>query len=72
MPRPKAECQEAAGNFSTGIIDAQSTSDRRKIEPLTVSGSTSQSGRRTTTESRIATHTATPMKWKMGRERGEL
>ncbi len=63
-PRPKALCQEAAGSFSTGIIDAQSTSESRKIEPLTASGNTSQSGRRAATEIRIATHTAAPIKGK--------
>jgi hypothetical protein len=40
------------------------TSESRKIEPLTVSGSSSQSWRRTGMVRMIATQTATPMNGK--------
>jgi hypothetical protein len=49
-PSPKAVGQDAAGNLSTGIIEAERTNERRKIEPLKVSGNTSQAGRRRVTE----------------------
>ena len=42
-PSASAETHEAGGNCSTGIIEAQSTSESRKIEPLMVSGINSQS-----------------------------
>ena len=42
----EAVCQDAAGSFSTGIIEAQVTSDSRKMVPLNASGSSSQSGLR--------------------------
>src|ERR1017187_6560001 len=63
-PRPKAECQDAAGSASTGIIDAQVTRDSRKIDPLLASGSSSQSGLLSGTLNRIAAHTAAPMNGK--------
>ncbi len=63
-PRPKAECQEAGGSVSTGIIEAQLTRDSRKIEPLVASGNNSQSGRRSGTLSRSAIHTVAPMNGK--------
>jgi hypothetical protein len=64
-PRPRVVCQEAAGNFSTGMSDAQVTRASRKTEPLNASGSSLQSGRRSVAVSRIATQTAAPMtgKW---------
>ena len=37
-PRPSAVCHDAAGSFSTGIIEAHSTSESRKIEPLQRAG----------------------------------
>ena len=61
-PRLNAVGHEAAGSFSTGIIDAHVTSARRKMEPFAASGSASQSGRRSPTVDRIASQTATPMK----------
>ena len=33
-PSPRVDCQDAAGSFSTGIIEAQVTSESRNIEPL--------------------------------------
>ena len=45
-PSPKRVCQEAAGSFSTGIIEAQSTSESRKTVPLKAPGSTSSPGAR--------------------------
>ena len=56
--------QDATGRLSTGIIEAQTTSESRKSEPLKVSGSTSQSWRRTFTVRTRATQTATPMNGK--------
>ena len=50
-PRPSVVGQEATGRLSTGIIEAQTTSESRKSVPLKVSGSTSQSWRRTGTVS---------------------
>ena len=44
-PRPNVVCHDAAGSASTGINDADSTSDSRKAVPLSDSGSTDQSGR---------------------------
>ena len=43
-PRPNAVCHEAAGSRSTGIIDAHSTSESRKMLPLNAPGSCDQSG----------------------------
>jgi hypothetical protein len=63
-PSPKAVCQDAIGNFSTGIIEAHNTRESKKMEPFSASGTTSQSGRRTATVKRIATQTAMPMKGK--------
>jgi hypothetical protein len=42
-PKARADTHEAAGNCSTGIMEAQSTRDSRKMEPLIVSGINSQS-----------------------------
>src|SRR5574343_240576 len=58
------DTQEAWGNCSTGIIEAQSTRESRKIEPLMVSGISSQSCRRTGMVRMMAAQTATPMKGK--------
>jgi hypothetical protein len=60
-PRPSAVCHDAAGSFSTGIIEAQVTNESRKTVPLKVSGSTPQSGCRKGTANRMAAHTAKPM-----------
>ena len=46
-PSPSAVCHEASGSCSTGIIDAESTSDSRNSEPFSASGSSDHSGRRT-------------------------
>src|SRR5215470_17478164 len=35
-PSPRAVCHDAAGSFSTGIIEAQVTSASRKMVPLKV------------------------------------
>src|SRR2546423_15597070 len=71
-PRPSVDGHEAGGNFSTGISDADKTSARRKIEPLNVSGSNSQSGRRSPAESRRAIQTAAPMKGKLSAKCGNF
>ncbi len=59
-PRPKAVCEEAAGSFSTGIIEAQVTSASRNTVPLTAPGSSSHSGLRSGAVTRIAATTVTP------------
>ena len=51
---------DAAGSFSTGIMEAAVTSARRKIVPLNVSGITFQSGIRKKAVSKIAAQTASP------------
>src|SRR5207245_10094096 len=63
-PRPNAVREEASGNRSTGIIEAISTSESRKMELRNARGSTSQSGRRIPKDMRMATQTATPMNGK--------
>ena len=52
---------EAAGSFSTGIIDAQVTSASRKMDPLNASGSSFHCGWRSGAVARIAIHTAAPI-----------
>ena len=59
-PSPSADCHDATGKASTGIIDAQSTSDNKNSAPFAASGTSDQSGFRTGTAIKIATHTATP------------
>ncbi len=71
-PSPIAVCQDAAGSFSTGIIVADKTSDRRKILPLKLSGSTSQSGRRRGTLKRSAITTDAPIKGKRSETSGNF
>ena len=71
-PSPNAVCQEGVGSSSTGIIEAHSTRLKRNTAPLNASGSTSQSCRRTRMVSRIATHSATPMKGKWSANAGKL
>ena len=44
-PRPNAVCHDASGSFSTGIIDAASTSDSRKTLPLNAPGQLAPRGR---------------------------
>ncbi len=63
-PRVKADCQEAGGSFSTGIIEAQVTRASRKIEPLRASGIRLHSGFLTGMAASSTTHTATPRKGK--------
>ena len=60
-PKPKAVCHDAAGKCSTGIIDAIVTSESKKIVPFIAPGNSDQSGLRSGTASKIATHTATPI-----------
>ena len=60
-PRPSAVCHDAAGSFSTGIIDAAVTSARRKAVPLNVSGMHLPTRLLQTESSRTATaQTASP------------
>ena len=63
-PSPNAVCHDAGGSSSTGIIDAASTSDSRKIVPFIEAGTSLQSGRRTWPPMNIAVQTATPMNGK--------
>ena len=58
-------CQEASGSFSTGIMVAARTSESRKVEPLSAAGNRLQSGLRSGTVTRSATHTAAPMNGKL-------
>src|SRR5688572_20198427 len=59
-PRPNAVCHEAAGNCSTGIIDALNTSESKNTEPLKAPGNRLHSGLRSRAVSSSATHTAAP------------
>jgi len=43
-PRPNVEYHDAGGSFSTGIIEAVSTSASKKILPLKAPGIIDQSG----------------------------
>src|SRR2546423_1551732 len=63
---------DAAGSFSTGIIDAQVTSASRNTEPLNASGSSFQSGCRNGTVRRIAAHTAAPISGNASSAAGNL
>src|SRR5687767_15970441 len=45
-PRPNEVCQDGAGRLSTGIIEAQSTSERRKSDPVRAGPSSDHCGRR--------------------------
>src|SRR5262245_29121727 len=71
-PRPNAVGQDAAGSFSTGIIEAQVTSASRNTEPLNASGSNPHSGLRSGTQTRIATQTAAPITGKWSSSAGNL
>src|SRR5947207_15503822 len=64
-PRPIDTDHDASGSFWTGIIDAASTRERRKMLPLNALGSSSQCGRRSGTHNNSATHTAAPMNGKV-------
>src|SRR6187200_879686 len=64
-PSPSAVCQDAAGSFSTGIIDAQRISESRNTEPLNASGSSFHSGTRQAAQANSATQTAAPMNGKL-------
>src|SRR5690242_12611709 len=63
-PSPSATCHEASGSLCTGIIDAASTNESRKIEPLSAPGNSLQAGRRSGTHTSSAAHTAAPMNGK--------
>src|SRR6267142_2013691 len=63
-PRPSAVCHDAGGSFSTGISEAQTMSDRRKMLPLNAAGSSDHAGWRHSAAIAIATHTAAPMNGK--------
>ncbi|MNC91930.1 hypothetical protein D3C83_82720 [compost metagenome] len=63
-PSASADSHEAAGSFSTGIMEAHRMSESRKMLPWNDSGSRPQSGLRHGTHARIATHTAAPMNGK--------
>src|SRR5215831_19354588 len=69
-PSPSVVCQEARGSFSTGTIDAQVTSPRRKVVPWKVSGSTCQSGARSGAAARMAPHTPMPISGHASRSSG--
>jgi len=60
-PRPNALCHDASGSRSTGIIDAMVTSERRKIVPFRVSGSSDHSGVRNGAVSRSAAQMDAPI-----------
>src|SRR5215471_14841436 len=64
-PSPIATRHDASGSLCTGIIDAASTSDSRNMLPLKALGSSSHAGRRSGTQTRMAAHTAAPMKGKV-------
>src|SRR5688572_30686860 len=66
-PSPRVVIEEAAGSFSTGIIEAQVTSASRKIEPLKAPGRSFQSGWRITAAVRRAIQTAVPITGKWSR-----
>src|SRR5688572_8014440 len=66
-PRPRVVIAEAAGSFSTGIIEAQVTSASRKMEPLKAPGRSFQSGWRMAAAVRRATQTAVPITGKWSR-----
>ena len=63
-PRPSAVCQDAAGNFSTGISEAHTISERRNTLPLNAPGSSDHAGLRHSAAMRIAAHTPAPMNGK--------
>src|SRR5436190_20470805 len=63
-PRLIATGHDAAGSLCTGIIDAASTSESRKMLPLSAFGNSSHAGRRSGTQINNATQTAAPMKGK--------
>src|SRR3954469_18339687 len=71
-PSPSAVAQLAAGNLSTGIIEAAVTSARRKMVPLKVSGITDQSGDLNPAVSRIIAQTASPMTGIVSRTAGNF
>ena len=64
-PSPKAVCHEAAGSFSTGIIEAHRIKESRKMLPLNAPGSSFQSGCRHSAVTRMAAQTAAPMNGKL-------
>ena len=59
-PSASAEGQEAGGSDSTGIIEAQVTSDNRNTEPLKAPGMRLHSGLRSGTATSRATQIAAP------------
>src|SRR5687767_595778 len=60
-PRPSADSHDGAGNVSTGISDADSTSANKNALPFVASRRSPQAGRRSGAETRIANHTAAPI-----------
>src|SRR5262245_45675741 len=71
-PSPREVCQDAAGSFSTGIIEAQVIRASRNTLPLNASGSSDHSGLRAGTQARIAIQTAAPMKGKLSERCGNF
>jgi hypothetical protein len=63
-PSARADGQEAGGRLSTGIIEAQVTSDSRNTEPLKAPGIRLHSGLRSGTATSKATQMAAPRKGK--------
>ena len=63
-PRPRADCHEAAGSLSTGIIEAQRTSESRNTALRADSGTRCHAGARSQAVSSSAPHTAAPRKGK--------
>ena len=63
-PRPSAVCHDAAGSFSTGISEAQTISDSRKMLPLSAPGSSDHCGLRHSAVTASATQTPVPMNGK--------
>src|SRR5688572_33498160 len=60
-PRPNVLGQDAGGSLSTGIMDAQVTSARRKRLPLNASGIRLHWGLRHGAQASSTTQTATPI-----------
>src|SRR5688572_8676671 len=71
-PKPKAVTADAAGSRSTGIIEADSTSDNKNALPRTALGNTDQSGRRKIEPVRMTAQTAAPIHGKLSPNSGNL
>ena len=61
-PSPSVVCQPGSGRLSTGIMDAQVTSESRNTLPRAAFGSSDQSGLRQAEVSNSAAQTAEPRK----------